>query len=460
MKAIKLKEILKHIDYETVTGQTGIIISKVVRRLKFLRSNTLFFDWSGKNSSYPLEQFKAVRSCAIVTKYPEKYSGLGKNISIIKVSNVGKAYMAFVTYYRSLFEFPVIFITGTCGKTTTKDMVKHILQSRYKVLATHRSQNDLQYNLRYLMKIDESTEVGVIETGVAWPMDLLNYSKYFKPNVGVITKIGVDHLLGCKSLEGYIKAKALMLKCLSYSGALILNADDDNIRKIDLTPFKGKIIYFGINRKADFRASRIKYFNDGMKYTLHYNGKAYPCFVPGLGEHNVYNALAAIAAVNSIGFDVLEAAKLLSTFKHLEKHLQIRKGINGSLVIDDTWSSNPTSLEAAFKVLRVLGRRRKRIVVLSYIDELGEHSAYYHSLVGELIAATRVDALVTVGDKAKLIAERAAEKGMRPKNLYHCQNTNQVFDVVSKLLNKKSVILFKKSMHLSFQKLMKQIIVE
>jgi UDP-N-acetylmuramoyl-tripeptide--D-alanyl-D-alanine ligase len=459
MKAIKLKEILKHMNHESVTGNTGIIISKVIRRVKFLSDNTLLFDWLGKDKSYPLELFKAVRNCAIVTKYPEKYSALGKNITVIGVNHVVQAYSAFVRYYRDMFKFPVIFITGTCGKTTTKDMTRHILQSRYNVLATHRSYNDLQFNLGYLNKIDESTEAAVIETGVAWPEDLLDYSRYFQPNVGVITKIGVDHLLGCKSLDGYINAKALMLKTMSYSGTLILNADDDNIKKIDLTPFKGKIIYFGLSSKADFRASHLSYFNDGMKYTLHYKGKSYRCFVPGPGEHNVYNALAAIAAVSSIGFDVSEAAKILSTFQHPEKHVQIRKGINGSLVIDDTWSTNPTSLEAALKVLKVLQRGRRSIVVLGYIDELGKHSAYYHALAGEIIAASRVNVLVTVGDEARAIAERAVKKGMHPGNVYHCKTSDQVFDIVSKLLNRKTVILFKKSMHVSFQKLMKQIIV-
>lgn len=459
-KSLKLKEILKHIGPEEVMGDTGIIIERVVKRVKFLRSNTLFFDRLGKARSYPHAYFKKVRSCAIVTKYPEKYAGLKKTTTIIKVKNVGKAYWAFVNYYRGLFRFPVIAITGTCGKTTTKDMVRHILQSRYKVLATDRSHNDLPYNLRYLMRIDDSTQVGVIETGVAWPNDLLNYKKYFQPNIGVITKIGVDHLLGCKSLEGYIKAKALMLRCLSYTGTLNLNADDDNIRKIDLTPYQGKVVYFGLSRKADFRASHIRYHRNGMRYTLHYKGRAYRCFVPGFGEHNVYNALAAIAAVNAIGFDVRKAARLLESFVHLESHLQLRKGRNGCLVIDDTWSTNPTSLEAAIKVLKVVGRRKKTAVVLGYIDELGEHSAYYHSLVGEKIAAAGVDVLIAVGGEARVIAERAIDKGMLPENVYYCNDPGEVLNIVSGFLNKETVMLFKKSMHVSFRELMKQIIID
>lgn len=459
MKSIKLKAILAKTGGLIVQGDTDITITRVVKTAKNLSSNTLFFDLAGKTISYPPERLKKLKSGAVITKTPQRFSSLGKKITVIKINDVTKAYWAFVKYYRSLFKVPVIGITGTCGKTTTKDMVNHILQSKYRVLATKRSRNDLVYNLGYLTDMDESTEVAVIEMGVAWPGDLLNYAKYFRPNVGVITKIGVDHLLGCKSEEGYLKAKAQMLKCLSYTGMLILNADDENIRKIDLTPFKGKIKYFGVGRKAEFRASGIRYYRNGMKYTLHYKGRAFRCFIPGLGKHNVYNALAAIATVHAIGFDVYTAAKLLRTFKHLESHLQIRQGIKNCMVIDDTWSTNPTSLEAALAVLKAVGRNRKNIVVLGYIDELGKYSAFYHSQVGERIADMGIDVLITLGKEAKVIAERALEKGMSPKKVFCCENSDEVFKIVSPLLNNKSVLLIKKSMHVSFKDLMRRFVI-
>jgi len=459
MKSIKLKAILAKTGGRIVQGDTDITITRVVKSAKKLSSNTLLFHLTGKTVSCPPERLKELKHCAVITKTPRRLSSLGKKITVIEVNDVTKAYWAFVTYYRSLFNCPVIGITGTCGKSTTKDMVKHILQSKYHVLATKRSRNDLNYNLGYLTEMDESTEVAVIEMGVAWPGDLLNYAKYFKTKVGVITKIGIDHLLGCKSEEGYLKAKAQMLKCLSYTGMLILNADDENIRKIDLSPFKGKIIYFGVGRKAEFRASGIRYYRNGMKYTLHYKGRAYRCFIPGLGEHNVYNALAAIAAVHAIGFNVHTAAKLLRTFKHLESHLQIRQGIKNCMVIDDTWSTNPTSLEAALAVLKTVGRNRKNIVVLGYIDELGEHSAFYHSLVGEKIANMGIDLLITLGKEAEVIAKRAIEKGMSPNKVYCCKNSDEVFNVVAPILNNKSVLLVKKSMHVSFKDLMRKFII-
>lgn len=162
-----------------VQGNHDLEIKKVVTRLRRLEDHTLFLDMWGRKKpdlTIPLKH----HSFAIVTAWPQKFDKLKGRCTIIKVADPGKAYWNFIRYYRSLLDIPVIGITGTCGKTTTKDMIRHILESQYTVQATKRSLNDSVYNLKYLTGIDESTEVAVIEMGVAYPGDLLYCCKHFQ----------------------------------------------------------------------------------------------------------------------------------------------------------------------------------------------------------------------------------------------------------------------------------------
>lgn len=459
MKSLSLKDIQGLIGGKIVQGKKKIFIRKAVTRFKRMSDHTLLFDlWGKKKTALPPSL--NYHSCAIVTAKPETFTDLGREVTIVEVPNIMKAYWSFVKYYRGLFAIPVFGITGTCGKTTTKDMIRHILKSQYNVQATIRSRNDSIYNFKYLMGIDDSTDCAVIEMGVMYPGDLLRCCKHFSPNIGIITKIGVDHLMGCRSLEGYIKAKSELLEGMSFQGTLIINADDKNIEKIDFAPFKGQIITFGFNKKADFRASHVRYFENGMKYRLHHGGRVYRLFVPGYGEHNVYNALAAIAAVNAMGFDVYKAGQLLNSFQHLVSHVQIRNGPNGCIVIDDTWSTNPTSIKAALEVFKTAARYRRKAIVLGYIDELGEHSDYYHAQVGEEVARLNIDLLVTVGEKAEAIAKAALAKGMKKSKVICCQTPQEVFAAISPVLKKDTVLLVKKSMHVSAKGLMKRILGE
>src|SRR5699024_2624925 len=147
--------------------------------------------------------------------------------------------------------------------------------------------------------------------------------------------------------------------------------DDSNTKKVPLHSFKGKILYFGVSEKSHFRASNIRFINRGMKFQIHFSNKTYDAFIPGYVEHQVYNALAAIAAVNEMGMDVEEAISRIATYKNMTRHLEFSNGIGGSTIIDDTWTNNPTSVEAALKVLDSIGQGKKIILVLGDIKRLG-----------------------------------------------------------------------------------------
>lgn len=446
MKNIILKDIINLIDGKLKYGNDNIIVKNAVCRNKYLQDNTVFFHLD-KTDKINWSKFEKYNNFIVITEKVDDSIKIQEEFTVVLVKDIKKAYWRFVKYYRNLFNIPVIAVTGTCGKTTTKEMIKHILSRFYKVNATFLSSNATSMNLPYLMDIDDRTQAAVYETGVAYyPGDLLNSCSYFLPNIGIITNIGIDHLSGCGSLENYIKAKAEMIKGLNYKGTLILNGDDKNIKKIDLNNFNGNIIYFGTSKKCDFRATNVKYTKNGMEFTIIYHNLPYKIVIPGFGYHNVYNALASIAASHALGIGIKECGEILKSYEYISSHTQIFNGIKDSTIIDDTWSSNPTSTEAALEVLTNISKGKKTIVILGKMSLLGEYENKFHSKIGDLVYKYGIDILVTVGKIPKVIGKRALELGMKERNVYMLKDGNNLYEILKPLLDENTILLVKTSM--------------
>lgn len=446
MRKLYLYKFIDEIDGKLKYGKLSTMINNVVTRSNYLKDNTLFFH-TRTREDIDWDLCKEHKNLIVVTE--EKYADVRayNNLSLVIVDDVDKAYYKFISFYRNLFKLPVIAVTGTCGKTTTKEMIVHILSEYYNVQATYLSSNATSRNLPYLIGIDDNTDVGVFETGVVYyPGDLLNSCKYFKPQIGIITNIGVDHLSGCESLDNYIKAKGEMLEGLDFKGTLILNGDDENIKKIDKNGYKGNIIYFGKNEDCDFRAVDIKYLQNGMEFTLIYNNLNHKVFIPGYGEHNIYNTLAALVATHTLGIGINEAIKLMESYEYIRGHMEVLIGINNSLIIDDTWSSNPTSSEAAIKALKRMSNGKRTIALLGKMSLLGEYETEYHRKIGDICVKNRIDVIITIGDEAAEIGKRVLELGMQKDNVYICKNGSAIYEILSSLLDSNTILLVKTSM--------------
>ncbi len=159
------------------------------------------------------------------------------------MKSIGQAYWTFIDYYRNLFQIPVVALTGTCGKTTTKEMIKHIASREWNVQASVSSKNEPRQSLPYLTGIDKSTEAAIFELGLGNTGNIKHQCMIYQPTIGIITNIGVHHLDGCGNLEGYIKAKAEILEGISEGGTLIINADDENTKKNTLAYFQRENYY-------------------------------------------------------------------------------------------------------------------------------------------------------------------------------------------------------------------------
>lgn len=459
MKPLRLNQLLPILDGKVIAGNESQLIKNAAKYGDHVITDHSLVFITKRQKSFPLPN--GVSAITVVTANPRLLTNINENTTIVYVPNVRKAYANFIYYYRSLFSIPVIGVTGTSGKTTTKEMISWILSEKQKVVSTYLSHNGLKRNLDYLLEIDDTTNSAVFEMGVSGPNQLLYSARYFRPQIGIITTIGTDHIEGFKNQGLYVKEKHKMVRAIGPSGTLILNGDDENCRNIDLRSFKGKVIYYGMDKSADFHTQSVAYNlkRGGMDFVLVSKEGEFPCFVPGFGKHNVYNALAALIASTLAGIKLNEAIERLQTFLHVKSHLQFHKGIKGSLVIDDTWNTNLVSIEAALEVLRETAEGRKTVAVIGEIEELGDYSLTEHQKVGSLVVRNKVDILIAIGKDSLPICQKAAELGMNPKNIHHVSSPTVLSKLLESIASKDTSILLKTSMRRSFRNTLNQLIV-
>ncbi|WP_274307660.1 UDP-N-acetylmuramoyl-tripeptide--D-alanyl-D-alanine ligase [Solibacillus daqui] len=408
---------------------------------QLIAPNTMLF--IRKSDDINWEELNNIKHLLIVCDEKEKLQNQAlSQITAIYVRNLLQAFFVFCTYYRNLFDLPVVAITGTCGKTTTKEMLKHILSNEMNVQTSVSSKNEPRQSLPYLLGIDDDTKAAVFELGLGNSGNISYQCQIYQPTIGVITNIGVHHLDGCKNLDGYIKAKSEILYGIRAGGTLIINSDDENTKKIPLSTYQNKVFTFGIKNKADIYATAVQFAEKGMKFQVHVNNKKYQAYIPGYGEHQVYNVLAVLAVIHELGLSVQKAILQLRTFEQMERHLQFSKGVGGSTIIDDTWTNNPTSLEAALKVLDSVGNGKKRYLVLGDIKRLGKFEKKYHMELGSLVATYPIHTLITVGTKAENIAKQAIADGTSAK-VYMYKDIKGVYELLEQQLDRESLLLIK-----------------
>lgn len=456
MKPVHLKSFLRNIGGEVIYGKANPLIMHVIKTAKYslMKNHTMLFH-NGKELS--LKQVSRFKDFVIITSAPQLLADVGNNVTIVKVENVVKSYWKFIDLYRGIFHIPFVAVTGTCGKTTTKEMISWIFEKDRNVYKTISNNNDPTRHLNYLLGIEKETELVVMETAVAMPNHLKKAYRYFKPHVGILTSVGIDHLNGFPDLESYINEKLSIFKLIRNDGYLVINGDEEIIRQLDLSNINKRMLLYGTREDADLRLIEMNYEPSGMSFLLQHMNRVYKFSIPGVGKHNVYNATAAIATAYLLGLDIEEAGSRLKDFPHLPRHTEIVSGLNGSMLIDDTWSTNPTSIKAGLEVLSHLGEGRKKIAVFGEIKFLGDKSKEIHELVGNMLGEDEVDYLVTIGEAALPLALKAKEKGLNESRVYSCIHAKEAFKVLANLVDKDSVVLVKTSMYQSAKKLLKNL---
>lgn len=372
---------------------------------------------------------------AVVCSKPVDVDG-----EVLLVENTGTALLEIAAYYRSLFSIPFVGITGSVGKTTTKEMVYAVLSEKYNTLKNEGNLNNEIGLPTTVFRLDSDYEAAILEMGMSAFGEISRLAKVAQPNAGIITKIGVSHIEHLGSREGILKAKLEILDGLKHKAPLIVNGDDDLLSTVALDD--RRVITFGIeNENCDYRAVGIEQTGYNTCFTVIYDGGERSVTIPTVGTHNVYNALSAFAVGLYLGVSPEKAALGLSKYVTSGMRQNVRE-VNGITVIEDCYNASPDSVRAATEVLSTMKAGTKALVFGDML-ELGEISESAHREVGALVASKGIDRFYTYGEMAALAAESAKENGI---------GFVKAFDDKSALaaqlradLNKGDAVLFKAS---------------
>lgn len=343
------------------------------------------------------------------------------------------------------FERPVIAITGSAGKTTTKEMIFSILNKQWKVFKSEENLNSYFATAIHKRKIRPFHQAAVLEYGIVRFHDLTRHCRIIQPNMGVITNVGSAHIGNLTgSVLGVARAKSELIKGMNPKGMLFLNWDDPNSKLLERKGYKGKIFTIGFQKGADYRAEDIHYGDRGMSFTLKLNRNHYRFFIPVWGNHNVYNALFAIAVAHQLHFSPGMIKDGLHSFQRMKRRLTVSRIGNRIRIIDDTYSANPEAMKAAIDVLCQVGKE-ERIVCLGSMLEMGTYAVKAHQEVGRYIVSKKVNFIYTFGKDAKHIGIAAKEAGFPNERIKHFHQRNDLHQHLIKVIRPGTTLLVKGS---------------
>ena len=451
---VYIKDLIKICNAKLIQGDENLVFEDLCKDTRTLKKGEIYLGIKGENFNgsvlYQEALEKGAVACIlqdidvdenIIKKYPKA--------TIVLVENTVTMLQKIAKYKRSLYDIPVVAITGSVGKTSTKDIIASILSQKYKVLKTQGNyNNEIGLPLTILKLKDE--EIMVVEMGMNSFGEISLLTNIAKPDVAVITNIGTAHIGMLGSRENILKAKLEILEGLNKKGNIVINYDNDMLKKWkDKSKSEYNVITYGINENAKYIAKEIKTNENGSQFITKVEDKDYIINVPVGGEHFIYNSLCAISVGRIFNIDMNQIIDGIEKFELTKNRMEIKKAKCGATVINDCYNANYDSMKAAIEYLGKLPYKRK-IAVLGSMLELGEYSKELHEKVGECVVKNNIDFLICVGKEAKNISEKAIEKGFNPQKTLNCESNEQVIEFLGNYLDKNDAVLIKASNSLKF----------
>lgn len=363
--------------------------------------------------------------------------------TMIIVNNTLTALQSLAAFYRNRFDIPFVGITGSVGKTSTKEMVACALGERYNVLKNEGNLNNEIGVPLTIFKLEQEHEAAVVEMGMSAFGEIGTLTNIVRPKVGIITNIGISHIEKLGSRQNILKAKLELLEGLQPDGLLVLNGDDVMLSGAkDL--LKCRTVSYGLEEGVDYQAYNIQSRGEyGIDFCIMVGEVEYRIQLPSPGVHNVYNALAAIAAGLELGVPMNCLQTGISRFSPAKMRLNIIKA-NGLTVINDAYNASPQSMKAALDVLGEMSSSRK-IAVLGDMLELGDWSERAHMETGIQAARKEPDYIITVGNEADNIISGAVNAGFDPNRTAYFKNNIEAIEYIKELVQTGDAILVKGS---------------
>lgn len=365
------------------------------------------------------------------------HTDIEPNGAYIRVDDTSSAMLKLAGYYRSQFDIPVVGLTGSVGKTTTKEFTHLVVSAKYNAIKTQGNLNNEIGLPQMLFQIDSTTEAAVIEMGMNHFGEISRLTRATRPTVALITNVGVSHIENLGSREGILKAKLEICEGLSEGAPLILNADNDMLSTVKDS--KHRVIFYGVDN-GDFRAVNIKQNDSFTEFDVEYYGKSQHIKIPTIGIHNVYNALAAFTVGYVLDIEPQLCANALEGYVPAGMRQRVTQ-VGGIKSIEDCYNASPDSMRASIKALADI-KGNKKIAVLADMLELGEYSREAHLSVGNMVGENKIDILLAYGNDAKYYVENAKADGVEA---YLFDDKQALADKLLQCASSGDVVLFKGS---------------
>ena len=452
---VKLGTVAEWTGGVILSGSPEIDINTVTTDSRELGRDSLFIPIAGQkfDGHQFIENLVKSKSIAAYLTMKKDAEITGEGVGAIKCDDTLKAYGRLASEHRNRMHAKIIGITGTNGKTTTKEMLWAILNRKNKTQKNEKNYNN-EIGVPYtLLGLKADHKFAVIEMGMNHKGEIDILSKMAKPDMAVITNVGEGHLEFLGNVENVAIAKSEIINGMNSGAIIILNRDTQYFEILNKKALDAglEVRTFGLSDEADIKPDNYKMFSDSVSFE--YKGVDFN--VPVYGMHNLYNALAALAAALTLGAEINIVKDAFAGFKNVDMRSQMLNA--GYTVINDTYNSNPLSARYALKSLRDVFPGKRKIAILSDMKELGDASEQYHIELGKIAKSLGIDMLLTWGEMAENIARGANKNGM-DKNAFHFRTKDELIAFALKNITKDDVVLVKGSRSMKMEEVVERLI--
>ena len=459
---MKVKDIIRVTNGKLIKGNEEAKIREFCKDTRIIKEGDTYIGIKGENfdgNTLWKKAFEAGASTVIVQGIDFSVENLEQyeNKNIIEVEDTIQALADIATYKRISMgkNFKVVGVTGSVGKTSTKDIVANVISQKYKTLKTQGNNNN-NIGLPFTMFNLRDQEAAVIEMGMNHFGEISKLTKIAKPTISVITNIGTSHIGNLGSRENILKAKLEILEGMDKK-ILVVNNDNDLLHKYYLESTDVEIHTYGIENDSEVKAENIVLNENDSEFVCNLKGDKFRVKVPVGGIHFVYNAICAATVGMLMGLSQEQIKNGIETFELTKKRMDITELKNGVTIINDSYNASFESMQASLKYLQGLNSKRK-IAVLGDMFELGEFSKKLHEKVGVEVVKNKIDMLVCCGKNAKYIVDSAKNEGMSKDSVYYFENKDEIEDFVRNNWKSGDAILFKASNGMKFFNIVENLI--
>ena len=464
MRDVTVKDILACTDGTLIVGNESLVCKTFSKDTRTIKEGDIYIGIKGEDFDGNVFWKRALDNGAMGVivqgiEFDKQDIETYQDKVIIQVEDTLQALYKLASYKRDAHNVPVIAITGSVGKTSTKDLVANVVAQKYKICKTIGNNNNNIGMPFTILNAQNDIEAFVLEMGMNHFGEIHLLSEIAKPNICIITNIGTSHIGNLGSRENILKAKLEILDGAK-NPYMVINHDNDLLHKwYEENKDKINIKTYGINEKSDIQAKEIQLYENGSEYHIQLNNKEEKIKVPVGGEHFVLNSLCAIAVGELLDIENDDIKRGIETFSLTKNRMEIIELKNGIKIINDAYNSSVESVKASLSYMNHM-KANRRIAVLGDILETGEFAKQLHEEIGKTVCENQVDILICSGQNAEYIAESARENGFDEKNIYYFEKKDEIINLLKQIIQAEDVILFKASNGMRFFDIAEKIKIE